>query len=428
MNKKVSDVFGIRTRVSEHSYVDRGQLDSAVADLALRDQHIALKGESKSGKSWLRQRLFPNANVVQCRINDTVEAIYRQILANLEIAVVMEKTTNGSMSASFVGTAEAGWKFLAKATGSLGIDGSYMHQEVVRPIGRDEMDIEFIARVVESSDRRVIIEDFHYLSSDVQRQFSHELKTLWDYSAYLVIVGIWHRKNYLTYLNSDLAGRISEVNVGWTEAELCESFRKGCEALHVYVDPKIMLRAARDSFNNIGILQSLALLYFEASKVFTEQKVLVELSDFSKLDDAGMIYADQLEAVYSLFAEHVSEGIRRRKDATQIYAFALWAIMESSDEEATMGLTLDWVFEKSHARQSRIQKANLRTVLRKFKDLQVDDRGKGLVVSFDEATDTIIIIDKGILFYRKYTTQSWPWENIAIEAQEKNIGMSDEVN
>ena len=101
--------------------------------------------------------------------------------------------------------------------------------------------------------------------------------------------------------------------------------------------------------------------------------------------------------------------------------------MESSDEEAITGLTLDWVFEKAHARQPRIQKANLRTVLRKFGDLQVDDRGKGLVVSFDEATDTIIIIDKGILFYRKYTTQAWPWENIAIEAQEKNVGLGDEV-
>lgn len=427
MTKKVSDVFGIRTKVTEYSYVDRGQLDSAVADLASRDQHIALKGESKSGKSWLRQRLFPDANIVQCRINDKVEAIYRQILANLEIAVVVERTTSGNISTSFEGTAEVGWRFLAKAAGKMGIDGSYSMEQVTRPIGRDEMNIEFIARIIIASGRRVIIEDFHYLSGDAQRQFSHELKTLWDYSAYLIIVGIWHRKNYLTYLNSDLAGRISEVNVGWTEAELRDSFQKGCEALHVYVDPKIISRAAQDSFNNIGILQSLALLYFEACKVSEEQSVLMELSDYSKLDDAGMIYADQLEAVYSLFSEHVSEGIRRRKDATQIYAFALWAIMESSDEEAITGLTLDWVFEKAHARQPRIQKANLRTVLRKFGDLQVDDRGKGLVVSFDEATDTIIIIDKGILFYRKYTTQAWPWENIAIEAQEKNVGLGDEV-
>ncbi|QFP61912.1 hypothetical protein [Brucella anthropi] len=426
MNIRASDVFGIRTTVSEYSYIDRGNLDKSVRELADRDQHIALKGESKSGKSWLRQRIFTEANVIQCRINDTVADIYKQILANLNISVVTETSTSKTGTISFEGTAEIGWKFLAKAAGTLAADGEYTKERIVRPIGRDEMDIEFISQLILSSERKLVIEDFHYLSTAAQRQLAHELKTLWDYKVYAVIVGVWHRKNYLTYLNSDLAGRITEVGVEWSESELIDSFQKGCAALNIWVDPTLTTRAAQDSYNNVGILQSLALLFLDACQITEKQNTTVELLEKGKLDDAGMAYAEQLEAVYSLFAERVSEGIRKRKDATQIYAFALWTILGSSDEEAKNGLTVDWIYERAHSRQSRIQKPNLRAVLRKFKELQVDDRGKGIVLSYDEANDTVLLIDKGVLFYRKYTTQVWPWERIAMEAKEKDVGISDD--
>ena len=167
----------------------RGEIDAS-----------ALKGESKSGKSWLRQKIFPASNVIQCRIKDTVENIYRQVLANLEISVAIEKRTSGSGTLSFEGTAEAGWKCLAKASGAVSAGGTYTQERVSRPIGRDEFDIEFFCNIVKSSERRIVIEDFHYLSNEEQRHFAHDLKTLWDYGVYVIVVGIWHRKNYLTYL------------------------------------------------------------------------------------------------------------------------------------------------------------------------------------------------------------------------------------
>lgn len=421
-----SEVFGIRTEISEHSYVDRGQLDSLVGSLAARNQHIALKGESKSGKSWLRQGIFPKANVIQCRISDTVENIYRQILANLDVLIRTEVNSSGGGIINFEATGEAGWSFLAKASGKLAAEGTYSHETISRPVGRDELDLEFIASIVKASGRRVVIEDFHYLSTEPQRVIAHDLKTLWDYGVYVVVVGIWHRKNYLTYLNSDLAGRIAEVNVDWNESELKDSMQKGCAALNVHVHSDLVNRIAKISYSNIGILQSLALNFMDVCGVRNRQEKTVELYDASKLDYAGMLYAEQLEAVYSLFAERVSEGIRRRKNATQIYALSLWSVMEATDQELLSGLTLDWIFNRTHERQPRIQKSNLRTVLRKFKSLQEDDRGKGIVLSYDDATDTLVLIDKGLLFFRTYTTATWPWERIAREEQDANTGLSDE--
>lgn len=422
----VNDVFGVRTDVSEYSYIDRGNLDKTVSDLSKRNQHIALRGESKSGKSWLRQKIFQSANIIQCRINDTVQGIYRQVLANLQVTVVTEHSSTVGGGVAFEGTAEAGWGFLAKAAGTISANGEYAREKVTRPIGRDELDIEFICGLVKASGKRLVIEDFHYLSHDEQRQLAHDLKTLWDYGVYVVIVGVWHRKNYLNYLNSDLAGRIAEVSVEWSNGELEASFRKGCAAIKVSVDEDIVRSIAQDSYNNIGILQSLALNFMDACGVTGSVDDELFVDDRDKLADAGMAYADQLEAVYSLFAERVSEGIRKRKNATQIYAVALWSILDADDANFISGLSLDWVYQKASARQPRIQKPNLRSVLRKFKSLQEDDRGKGVVVSFDDATETVILIDKGVLFYRKYSTQTWPWERIAIETRDSDVGLDGE--
>lgn len=423
MKPELKEVFGIRTTVSDYSYIDRGGLDAEITKQAGRNVHIALRGESKSGKSWLRQKIFAEANVVACRLGFTTVEIYRQILANLDISLVVDKTTLGGAKLAFEGATEIGWKWLAKATGKAKVEGEIKQEVVTKIVGQDEFDFAFLSDVVKASGRRVIIEDFHYLSSEVQRDLAHELKTFWDFGVYFVIVGVWHRKNFITYLNSDLAGRIHEVPVYWSNAELEESVKKGAAALRIEISPEIRKRLAADSYNNVGILQSLAYIYCDIVGAHERQEVVKDFSTPSAVDDAGMAYAEQIEAVYQLFAENVSEGIRKRKDATQIYAYAMQTIVEATDAELTEGLPIDPIFERAHEKQPRIQKGNLRTVLRKFREIQIDDRGKGLVLTFDEPTEAIIVVDRGLLFYRKYMTAKWPWEGLAREADEAGTGL-----
>jgi len=68
----------------------------------------------------------------------------------------------------------------------------------------------------------------------------------------------------------------------------------------------------------------------------------------------------------------------------------------------------------------------LRTVLRKFREIQIDDRGKGLVLTFDDLTESIIVVDRGLVFYRKYMTAKWPFERLIEDAQEAGIGLDPE--
>src|SRR4051794_18320634 len=91
--KKTHEVFGISNNILPDSYVDRGSLDSQIQKLLARPIHIALRGESKCGKSWIRQQNLPDAIVVQCRLKKSVTDIYVDALSQLQIKLELERTS-----------------------------------------------------------------------------------------------------------------------------------------------------------------------------------------------------------------------------------------------------------------------------------------------------------------------------------------------
>lgn len=138
-----------------------------------------------------------------------------------------------------------------------------------------------------------------------------------------------------------------------------------------------------------------------------------------------MSYAEQLNPLYQQFAKRVSSGIRARKDSTGIYAHAIAVILETNDNILMKGLPLDRIFQISNSRQPRIQKGNLRKVLEKFEELQVDEEGRGLVLSYNDATTEISVVDRQLLLYRRYSTVKWPWEDLIKEADTSGNGFDD---
>ena len=78
---------------------------------------------------------------------------------------------------------------------------------------------------------------------------------------------------------------------------------------------------------------------------------------------------------------------------------------------------MDYIFQQAHAREERIQKGNLKTVLEKFEQLQVDSEGRGLVIAYNEADAEMLVVDRQLLLYRKYCTVKWPWEDLIAESE-----------
>lgn len=416
---KTHEVFGIQPTVSEHSYIDRGSLDHEFSKLVKRQQtHIAIRGASKAGKSWLRQRVLTDPIVVQCRLTYKTLDIYRDALARLDVRVELEKSSTNAIKGRIAASGEVGLKLIAKATGSGEIAGEHQTTTKEKAIGKDIEDLEFMATLIRASGRILVIEDFHYLSIEEQRKFAFDLKTLWDYKTFVVVVGVWISENMLITLNPDLSDRIEELSVIWQPAELKQVLVKGCAKLNLRPTEQVAAALAQNSYESVGLLQKLALRLIDDELGITDAApdgTEVVVDNETAVQDAAMHISEQLNQLYQAFAKRVCEGIRARKNSTGIYAHGMAAIMSAEDAELASGLSARSIHAAAHARQPRIQLGNLKAALARFPELQVDSDGRGLVLAYDQQDEKISVVDKQLLLYRKFATVKWPWEDLISE-------------
>lgn len=420
MPKKLSHaVFGISNEVLPDTYVNRGKLDEKLTTLLTRPTHIALRGSSKCGKSWLRQRIIPNGLVVQCRLGHTNSDVFASALGVLGVRFEIDRTSTVGVQGKVDAQLDAGVSLLAKVNAKLELEASGERSTTSATVGRNIQDLRYIATLLIESGRRLVIEDVHYLSSEQRTHLAYDLKALWDYGCFVMVVGVWGNANFFVRLNGELSGRIEEISVEWGAADLKKIIEKGEAALQLQVSPEIKSRAVGDAFGNAGLLQLLMLKTLDEAGIHEEQLYLTPLQKIDDYEAAAMAVADQLNGLYISFGERVASGIRTRADSTGIYAHAMAAVMVASDDHHMSAISLDQIFATAHSRQPRIQRSNLKSILQKIDGLQVDKDGRGLVVTYDAEEECVRNVDRQLLFYRKYKTVSWPWEVIIAEAVEQ---------
>lgn len=424
-----NEVFGVSPHINQYSYCDRSSLDGKFTRLLRRNVHIAIKGPSKCGKSWLRQKCLDDAILVQCRLGMTADDIYRQALSSLGVQFDIQKSSETNFSAELSGGGEFKVPFLAKA--EAGASGSVEHNQgssTSLDFATSIQNLEFIATSIRDSGRRLVIEDFHYLDLETRAKLAFDLKTFWDYNCKVIIIGVWTQTNLLTYMNPDLTGRIEEISIEWTDDELRQVIDNGSQAHKIQIDDNIKNDMICDSFGNVGILQSLLLRLVE------DEAGIEETQDFNTLivnpvfyDNAAKGYANQLDGLYQQFAQTLSTGIRqRKKKSTGIYALSMEAIVNATDRQPMKGFSRDDIYTITNGKEPRIKKGNLKSVLKKLVELQRPETGRSLVISYDESIDSVFAIDLQLLFYRKHHTMKWPWEEMAEEARQQSLFEEDD--
>ena len=424
-----NEVFGVSPHINQYSYCDRSGLDGRLTRLLRRNVHIAIKGPSKCGKSWLRQKCLNDAIIVQCRLGMTADDIYRQALSFLGIQFDMQQSSETTVSAEVSGKGEFKAPLIAKA--EAGGSGAVEHNHgssVTLDFATSIQNLEFIATSIITSGKRLVIEDFHYLDLGTRKKMAFDLKTFWDYNCKVIIIGVWTQTNLLTYMNPDLTGRIEEISIEWTDDELRQVIDNGSQALKIQIDDNIKNDMICDSFGNVGILQSLLLRLVE------DEAGIEETQDFNTpivnpvfYDNAAKGYANQLDGLYQQFAQTLSTGIRqRKKKSTGIYALSMEAIVNATDRQLMKGFSRNDIYTITNRKEPRIKKGNLKSVLKKLVELQRPETGRSLVISYDESIDSVFAIDLQLLFYRKHHTMKWPWEEMAEEARQQSLFEDDD--
>jgi hypothetical protein len=173
---QIDQVFGISPQVREYSYVDRGNLDDEMSRLLKRTTHIAVRGPSKSGKSWLRQKALDEPITVQCRLRKPFVDIYVDALSQLDIAIQVKESRQGVFKASLSASGEMGLKLLAKVGLSGSVGRELTSGSEMKAVGHDVNDLRFVSDLIRASGRRLVIEDFHYMSTDDRRGLCFRFK------------------------------------------------------------------------------------------------------------------------------------------------------------------------------------------------------------------------------------------------------------
>ena len=74
----------------------------------------------------------------------------------------------------------------------------------------------------------IILDNFHYLSEDVQKQLAFDLRIFQDLDIRFIILGIWRERNRLNQFNGDLQDRVVDVAVEpWDNKDFEAVIKKG---------------------------------------------------------------------------------------------------------------------------------------------------------------------------------------------------------
>jgi Cdc6-like AAA superfamily ATPase len=215
-----NEVFGVSNDQIK-TYIEREKVDTAFVDGLTKNKHIVVFGASKQGKTALTNRHLSPKDYIKVNCSPTAQTIdiYKSLLR--QIGIVFEeshtKTESSERNISaevkakvkfpLMGELEAG--FSPKGGGAKESSSTFRELEYNLDLAQDISELLEIAKF----QKRIILENFHYLEDKVQIKLAMDLRTFEDYHIRFIILGIWRERNRLTQFNGDLTDRLIEIPV-----------------------------------------------------------------------------------------------------------------------------------------------------------------------------------------------------------------------
>jgi hypothetical protein len=412
----LKEVFGISSSVPTYTYVDRQGLDGRFAYLLETDRHIVIYGSSKQGKTSLRRKQLPESEcvVVPCRPDFTIESIYGEIRRQLGIKDVTEQRTMHTLEGTAKAEAKgkAGIPFITEAEAGGGLEGKFGREsESTHKPASNADSLVHLADVVKESGKRVVIEDFHYLSEDERRRLAFDMKALWDMSVFLIVIGVWAEHNLLTLYNNDLDGRVEEIDIQWSKDDLASVVEKGEEALNVRFSSALKDAFLEDASGSVGLLQRMLEEACLVSAVYGTQASLLEISDLTVANKARQKICTGQENRYHGFVEIVGKGFKDpERTKLKMYYHLVRVCIEATDEELLRGTDRQVILSRIQNYEADANLSVLSAALSRLNRLQAERRISPPVLVYNSIARKVALVDRELLFFRKYTESQWPWE------------------
>lgn len=446
----LQDIFGITNKIS-NIYVPRDYVDNNFIKALERKKHIVVYGCSKQGKTSLRKKHLDDSTsiVIQCTNTTTRLKIYEIILKEAGVELSRSQTETYSKGNKFdTSLSSEGNTFFAKirGEGQSSISRNKSKSTTKNYFEIDPSDVNDVIRILLGTNFKkwIILEDFHYLTKEVQQNLSADLKAIYEKTDLIriIVIGVWLETGKLSKLNGDLDGRVSYINADiWHEKELYDIIREGEKLLNIFFSTIVKDKIVFYCENNVGLLhqitekicdkvgitktQSNYLLILDDSEIRSLSQLK---SSFKKSEESNedIILLESFGADYQnnykfnfhggpidLWLEELSRERSSRytkflREFTngpegysgKIYNYLIYVLITAPHEYLRNGLTMEYIYKKVKEKfDDEISRNDFRNAMHKIRELHHELKILPPILDFDTTEDILRVVDSGLLLY-----------------------------
>ena len=337
--------------------------------------------------------------LIQCSNRWTTSDLNANILKRAGFEISESKKISSSGKAKIIASIRA-------AIASIGseIETTDGTESIYRPLELDVDDVNDIISALASInfDKYIVLEDFHYLKNETQKDFAIELKAFHE-SSHLsfIIVGVWLDENKLVIYNGDLTGRIISINADlWTNEDLKSVIEYGAKLLNISFSENFVNDLLKICSGNVYVIQEACYRVCKEERIFeTQQEQKIIGNKTNALDIVRSIIKEQ-SGRYNTFLTQYASGFQ--ETTLEMHKWLLYPILKSSIVELSKGLTYRTIrtkIEEVHPSGKGLNPGNVTQALKAVSSLQITKSIQPIILDYDESNSTLHIVDKGFLIW-----------------------------
>ncbi|MDA0242223.1 MAG: hypothetical protein OT477_02305 [Chloroflexi bacterium] len=404
-NFRANEVFGL-SRDLPLNYITRETIDQALIDNLTRDKHIVIYGSSKQGKTSLRKYCLEDQDyiVVQCSNKWSLAELNAAILKQAGYEVTQSTTKTVSGRNRLMAKISAGLWGLGNAEAEGERESENSKSTTITPLELDPEDVNDIIEALKNFKKFIVLEDFHYLNIEAQKDFAVALKAFHEKSKLcFIIVGVWLEEGRLTVYNGDLTGRTVGINADkWTRQELKEVIVKGENLLNINFADEFKNSLLDECFDSVYIVQEACYKCCHDSGVFHTQEQHPPLTIGNNVDAKAIVKSvvNEQSGRYTSFISQFASGFQETN--LQMYKWLLLPLLVSDVTRIEQGLRLAEIrkaLQANHPSGSNLNVGNITQALQSTASLQVDKDIKPIIIDYDQTNLKLNVVDLGFLIW-----------------------------
>ena len=400
----LDDIYGI-SRDLPLNYVERKYVDDTFRRNLNRKKHVTIFGSSKQGKTCLRKHCLKDDEyiLIQCNNRWSISELNANILKRA--GYELTESTKTSMGGKA--------KLIASIKATLGIGGASVGSELEESHSREttqrqlELDIDDVNDVIAALSeihfaQYIVLEDFHYLRQDVQKDFSIELKAFHENSDLcFIIVGVWLDENKLLIYNGDLTGRIVSVNADeWHPDDLRRVILEGQRLLNIEFDESFINTLIAECFGNVYIVQEACHRICEENSIYETQNDTCVIGRDRDVKELVQAIVREQSGRYNAFLSNYSCGFQ--ETTLEMHKWLLYPILTASSDDLLRGLSYRFIrntLESVHPGKQELNAGNVTQALKAVVSLQLFKSIQPIILDYDESNLMLHVVDRGFIIW-----------------------------